>query len=190
MAIPLIVPGLRGSGPTHWQSWFERQVPGAVRVHQSEWGVPDLLRWSIAVSNIISRIDAPVVLVAHSFGALAAVVGGVSRFEQVEAAFLVAPADPARFGDTHLLPTTPLPFPSMVVASTNDPWVKHDAARHWADTWGSRYVSVGAQGHINTESGHGPWPQGLALLDELIRDLPAVGPSLSRFIRMPETLAA
>jgi predicted alpha/beta hydrolase family esterase len=168
MSIPLIVPGLRGSGPVHWQTLFEQQIPGALRVQQSDWDVPDLLRWSINVANSIGRSHAPVVLIAHSFGALAAVIAGTGRCDRVRAAFLVAPADPVKFGDVHLLPTTQLPFPSMVVASTNDPWVNHEVARGWARRWGSRFVSAGALGHINTESGHGPWPQGLVLLDELL----------------------
>lgn len=168
MAIPLIVPGLRGSGPDHWQTWLEGQLPDARRVQQADWEVPDLLRWSIAVANHIGRLDAPVVLIAHSFGALAAALAGTVRSDWIEAAMLVAPADPVKFGATHLLPRRPLPFPSMVVASTNDPWVGHEVARGWASRWDSRFVSVGALGHINTESGQGPWPQGLALLDELL----------------------
>jgi predicted alpha/beta hydrolase family esterase len=167
MAIPLIVPGLRGSGPDHWQTWLEAQLPGAQRVQQADWEVPDLLRWSIAVANHIGRLNAPIVLVGHSFGALAAALAGSVRSDWIEAAFLVAPADPVKFGATHLLPRRPLPFPSMVVASTNDPWVSHEVARGWAARWGSRFVSVGPMGHINADSGHGPWPQGLALLGEL-----------------------
>lgn len=179
MPIPLIVPGLHGSGDDHWQTWLERQLPGARRVQQQDWETPDLLRWSIEVANQIARIDSPVILVAHSFGALAAVLGGCGRGEQVEAAFLVAPADPARFGEENLLPATRLPFPSMVVASTNDPWVDHEVAQKWADAWHSRFVSIGAQGHVNVESGHGPWPQGLELLRALCDDaaLPRPGPA-------------
>jgi predicted alpha/beta hydrolase family esterase len=171
MAIPLIVPGLRGSGPDHWQTWLQRELPGAQRVEQSDWDVPDLLRWSITVANSIARIKEPVILIGHSFGALAAVVGGVGRAEKIQAAFLVAPADPVKFGNVPLLPALPLPFPSMVVASTNDPWVNHEVARGWARRWGSRFASAGALGHINTESGHGPWPQGLALLNDLLEDV-------------------
>jgi len=167
MAIPLIVPGLRGSGPDHWQTWLERQLPAAQRVQQAAWDAPDLLRWSIAVANHIGRLDAPVVLIGHSFGALAAALAGSVRSDWIAAAFLVAPADPVKFGTTHLLPRRPLPFPSMVVASTNDPWVSHEVARGWAARWDSRFVSVGPLGHINADSGHGPWPQGLALLGEL-----------------------
>ena len=172
MASPLIVPGLRGSGAGHWQTWFERRLRRAQRVEQADWHTPDLLRWSIAVANTIARLDEPVVLIGHSFGALAAVAGGVARFERVRAALLVAPADPVKFGEVHLLPSTPLPFPSTVVASSNDPWVRQEVAREWARTWQSRFVCVGPQGHINTESGHGPWPLGLALLDELLLAAP------------------
>lgn len=168
MAIPLIVPGLRGSGPDHWQTWLEAKLPDAQRVQQANWESPDLLRWSITVANQIGRIDAPVVLIGHSFGALAAALAASVRSDQIEAAFLVAPADPVKFGAAQLLPRGSLRFPSMVVASTNDPWVNHEVARGWANRWDSRFVSVGAQGHINTESGHGPWLQGLALLEDLM----------------------
>ena len=60
----------------------------------------------------------------------------------------------------------------MVVVSTNDPRVSHEVARGWAARWNSRFVSVRAQGHINGESGHGPWPQGWALLNELLEAAP------------------
>jgi hypothetical protein len=172
MAIPVIVPGLRGSGPLHWQTWFEKKLPRARRVDQADWDTPDLLLWSGAVASTIAGLDAPVVLIGHSFGALAAVVGGAVRFERVRAAFLVAPADPVKFGEVHLLPSTPLPFPSTVVASSNDPWVRQEVAREWARIWQSRFVSVGPQGHINAESGHGPWPIGLALLNDLLESAP------------------
>ena len=36
MDTTLIVPGLHGSGPEHWQSWFERHIDNCVRVVQSE----------------------------------------------------------------------------------------------------------------------------------------------------------
>lgn len=169
MAIPLIVPGLRGSGPDHWQTWMEGLLPDARRVEQADWNNPDLLRWSIAVANTIADLRVPVVLVGHSFGALAAALASSVRREWIEAVFLVAPADPVKFSAAHLLPREPLPFPSMVVASSNDPWVNHEVAKGWARRWESRFVSAGPLGHINSESGHGPWPQGMALLDELLK---------------------
>ena len=80
---------------------------------------------------------------------------------------VVAPADPARFGEPAALLEEKLPFPSLLVASENDPWVGARVAQHWAGQWGSSFISVGAAGHINVDSGHGPWPEGLALFERL-----------------------
>ena len=52
----------------------------------------------------------------------------------------------------------------MLVASTNDPWMNFASAAYWAERWGSRLHCLGAAGHINVDSGFGPWPDGLAML--------------------------
>ena len=85
----------------------------------------------------------------------------------VRVALLVAPADPDRFGEPVVLLEEKLAFPSLVVASSNDPWVKGDVAQYWAGQWGSDYRNIGAAGHINVDSGHGPWPQGLGFFTQL-----------------------
>ena len=41
-ATVLIVPGYHGSGPDHWQSWLETQVPEARRVSGIDWEQPVL----------------------------------------------------------------------------------------------------------------------------------------------------
>jgi predicted alpha/beta hydrolase family esterase len=58
------------------------------------------------------------------------------------------------------VPTAPLPYPSLVIASENDPHAGIEAAAEFARNWGSEFVNVGAAGHINVDSGHGPWPDG------------------------------
>jgi predicted alpha/beta hydrolase family esterase len=65
------------------------------------------------------------------------------------------------------MPLGRLPFPSVVVASTDDPYVTIERARTFADGWGSRLVTVGDAGHINSQSGLCDWPAGFALLQEL-----------------------
>jgi uncharacterized protein len=60
-----------------------------------------------------------------------------------------------------------LPFPSVVVASTDDPYVSVARATEFAEAWGSRLTLIGDAGHINGASGHGPWPDGEAMLFEL-----------------------
>lgn len=167
MAEILIVPGLRNSGPTHWQSWFEEQLPNTRRVEQANWEKTCLSDWAARVRDAIDAASEPVWIVAHSFGCLASVTAGFVRPEKVLGTLLVAPADPHRFGEPTVLLEERLGFPSLVIASSNDPWVKEDAARHWAEVWGGDFLSIGAAGHINVDSGHGPWPAGLELFDAL-----------------------
>jgi predicted alpha/beta hydrolase family esterase len=71
------------------------------------------------------------------------------------------------------VPTDPLPFPSLVVCSTTDPLVSVDRARGFAADWGSDFMLAGDAGHINAESGHGPWPEGLLMFGELMKRLKA-----------------
>lgn len=163
----LIVPGLRNSGPTHWQSWLEALLPDTHRVEQADWERTCLSDWAARVREEIDAVGEPLWVVAHSFGCLAAVTAGLVRGERIRGALLVAPADPARFGEPTVLLEEKLPFPSLVVASENDPWVGARVAEHWAGQWGSDFVSVGAAGHINVDSGHGPWPEGLRLFERL-----------------------
>jgi predicted alpha/beta hydrolase family esterase len=173
----LVVPGLHGSGPGHWQTWIESQIADAVRVEQTDWDKPMLSRWAGAVVQAIDRAKGGVFLVAHSFGSLAAVVAAYRRVDRIAGALLVAPADPARFSATGLrdsfaekaveLPRRPLGIPSIVVASGNDPWTKLTTAAFWADRWGGRLIALEGVGHINVDSGHGPWPLGLELYRSL-----------------------
>ncbi len=176
----LIVPGYRGSGPGHWQSWLEGELPEARRVTGIDWDEPLLARWAGEVRREIDAAPGAVWLVAHSFGCLASVVAAADRPQRVAGLLLVAPADPERFellgvradpqrsaGVGRFLPQSAFSCPSILVASRNDPWLKPEAARTWAERWGSRLIDVGDAGHVNVESGHGPWPFALSLLQQL-----------------------
>lgn len=169
MTTTLIIPGLKSSGPAHWQSWFEERIPGTVRVIQPDWDNPDLAQWAARVRRDITRSPGRLLLVAHSFGVLAAAQAASDHSDRIAGALLVAPADPDKFGIGELLPQTTLPFRSVLVGSTDDPWMTLERAAHWADIWGSDFVNLGSAGHINVESGFGPWPEGLALLERLRR---------------------
>lgn len=171
----LILPGLYNSGPDHWQSRWESAHPAFRRVMQDDWERPSCADW-------VARLDAAIrdtpdaVLVAHSSScALVAhwVAGGGSG--RVRGALLVAPSDieaasyPAGPTGFAPMPLRRLPFPSVLVASTDDPYVTLTRARTFADEWGSRLVTVGDAGHINSQSGLGDWPTGFTLLEELRR---------------------
>ncbi|MDH4981716.1 alpha/beta hydrolase [Hyphomicrobium sp. D-2] len=180
MTTYLIVPGLHGSGTDHWQTWLEARLPNVERVHQADWGTPNLELWSARVRAAIDRADGPVVLVAHSFGCLASVEAAAQRPDRVGALMLVAPADPERFDVGVFLQDGRLRAPSVVVASTNDPWMSFDGAAHWASAWGAELINLGPAGHINAAAGFGAWPRGLKILADLRN---RVSPSAPRSIR-------
>jgi uncharacterized protein len=165
----LVVPGLNNSGPAHWQSWFENIVADCRRVEQRRWDHPDLDTWGNEVAKAIVASRGPVWIVAHSFGCLASVFAARQHPGRVRGALLVAPADPQRFAIPGERLHGALPFPSLLVASTNDPWVQFASAEHWAGEWGCELIDVGPLGHINADSGHGPWPAALDYYQRLHR---------------------
>ncbi|MCO5412641.1 RBBP9/YdeN family alpha/beta hydrolase [Ralstonia mojiangensis] len=176
-AVILTVPGLHGSGPGHWQTRWEQRFPAWRRVVQTDWSTPDLPRWSARVGEAVHaalaerppiRARRPVILVAHSFGCLAALHWAVQTKEAVAAALLVAPADPDKFGVRDLLPDHALPFPITLVASRNDPWMPQGSAIDWGARWGAEFIDAGEAGHINADSNLGDWDAGLTVLDRLI----------------------
>jgi uncharacterized protein len=163
----LIVPGLHGSGPTHWQTWFESRLSGCLRVTQTDWSDPHLPRWADRVRHGIKQAPGSVWIIAHSFGCLATIVAALDCPGKIAGLMLVAPADPDKFGVTNMLPEETLGFPSVVVASTNDPWMRFTRSAFMAEKFGSRFISLGAAGHINTESGYGPWLDGIDIFEGL-----------------------
>ena len=175
----LILPGLNGSGPGHWQSLWQRRHPEYERVEVPDWAVPDLGEWSWSLDRAIRARTGSVLLVAHSFGSLVALhLIGISG-AGIAGALLVAPADPERFGLEDELPAHPLDVPTVVVASRNDPWFDFGKVRALAGALGSGFIDLGDAGHINEESGYGEWPEGEGLLQQISGGRSG-GPGLAR----------
>lgn len=173
----LTVPGLGNSGPGHWQTQWEQDLPDCRRVDLGLWDDPHRNTWVNKINLAVHRSDRPVVLVAHSLGCLAA--AWWAEFEKpadgkVLGALLVAPPDvEVRPIDRRLTRFAPfphgeLPFPSILVASRNDPYMGIGQARHLARTWGSNFVDAGETGHLNAESELGEWTFGKLLLNQLL----------------------
>lgn len=167
----VVVPGLNDSGPAHWQTDWCSRFPQWKRVRQQSWERGDLDAWIGAIAASLAQCRRPAVLVAHSFGALASAQVAASLPERIAAALLVAPAAPQRFGVEERLPQRPLPVPSLLLASRNDPWLAHSGAVELARLWGSTLVDLGEAGHVNADSGYGPWPAGLEALEALLSSL-------------------
>jgi predicted alpha/beta hydrolase family esterase len=163
----LIVPGYTNSGPGHWQSRWEAKLSTARRVEQVEWSKPVREDWTARVAEEVNNSERPVVLVAHSLGVATAVQAIPAFKKPVAGAFFVAPPDVAnpRIRPRHLMtfgpyPRDPLPFPSVTIASRNDPFCAFEIAEDIAAAWGSLFIDAGEAGHINAEAGYGPWPEG------------------------------
>ena len=166
----VIVPGWRDSGPGHWQSLWAESVVGAVRVHQDDWISPVRSAWVHSISQTILSQDGPVIVAAHSLGCIATTHLSPEVTQRIQGALLVAPADPERRSalvDFAPVPYHPLPYRSVLVASSNDPYCPVRTAGAYARAWGSEFVRLQNAGHINIESGFGEWPLGLALLQSL-----------------------
>ena len=166
----VIVPGWRDSGPGHWQSLWAERMQSAVRVVQDDWVSPRRESWISALEQLILAQAEPVVIAAHSLGCIATTHLGPEAAARIAGALLVAPADPERraaLNDFAPVPYARLPYRSIVVASTDDPYCPVRLAGAYARAWGSEFVRVPNAGHINVDSGHGDWPLGLALLESL-----------------------
>lgn len=176
----LILPGLGGGAETYWYGRWADKLPTARRVEQHDWDEPDCANW---VASLVGAVDAatrPVVLIAHSLGTLAVAHAAPELAgRNVRAALLVAPPDIELFDDgiktacaSFLpVPREPLPFPSFIIASRTDPYCDYDVADDFAAAWGSAIYDAGDAGHINADSGHGPWPEGLMMFARLMKQI-------------------
>jgi predicted alpha/beta hydrolase family esterase len=170
-ATALIVPGWRDSGEGHWQTLWAQRLPRARRVVQEDWVHPRRGDWVDAITRQVLAAQGPVVIVAHSLGCIATAHLPPAAAERVRGALFVAPADPERraiLNDFAPVPCERLPYRSILVASTNDPFCPSRLAGAFARAWGSEFVRLRDAGHINVDSGHGDWPLGLALLQSLL----------------------
>lgn len=185
MQLPTILTmaGADGANPDHWQSLWEAALPDCRRV-QGDRAEPQRDRWVAQLDRAIEAVPGSVVLVAHGLGCLAVAWWAKLRWRhavrrKLLGAMLVAPpcgagmgqgpaaADPALY-DLAPAPRATLPFPSLLVASRDDPFAGFDAAEELALAWGSQLVDAGAAGHLDARSGLGIWEEGVSLCESLI----------------------
>lgn len=170
----LIIPGLGNSGPKHWQTYFEESGENFIRIRQADWNAPVCEDWMAVIDQAVMAFDpATVVLIGHSLGCISIAHWAMKYRRLIKGAMLVAPSDPE--ADIYTfpakgfapLPLDPIPFPTIVVASNNDIWVTPERARFFAAHWGSEFIDIGPAGHINADSGHYRWDEGMEILKRL-----------------------
>jgi len=176
----VIVPGLRDHVPEHWQTLLEAKLPKARSVPRIKRDKLSRAAWVAALDRELSAITGPVLLVAHSAGVMITVHWANEHRRAIKGALLAAPPDfesplPEGYPTQQVLrengwlptPRAPLPFPTIVAASTNDPLGRYERIVELAAAWGSRLVNVGPVGHLNPASGFGEWPRATEFIHEL-----------------------
>lgn len=173
----LLVPGGGGSGQDHWHTYWEAEDTRVERVVQADWEHGSRKDWVATLDRCIRSSAAPVVLAAHSLGTITAAHWAAAHSGPVIGALLVAPADidgdwvkpGSLYEDFRPIPMQRLPFPSIIVASTNDPYLSLDRAHQFATAWGSAVENLGPLQHIGSECKLQSWPDGQRILERLIR---------------------
>ncbi|MEH6724958.1 MAG: alpha/beta hydrolase [Hyphomicrobiales bacterium] len=172
----LILPGLGGGTDDHWYRRWNSKLKTARIVDQEDWLAPDADAWTQNIVDAAKAADRPVFMLAHSLGAVALTHAAQQLSDaNIAGAMLVAMPDlptvqeliPETAGFLPI-PTAPLSFPSLMVASRNDPYSSYQKAEERALDLGSLLIDAGDHGHINDESGHGPWPEGLMALSKFL----------------------
>lgn len=169
----VIVPGVGGSNDQHWQSWLQRELIHCSRVQQKDWNQPILSKWVDQLLHTVQQIAEPIQIVAHSFGCLTTVAAlnqSNTLKAKVKHLTLVAPANPARFGEAGFARDSQqhyadyfhgltLSVPTQLIISENDPWLNFEDALLLAQAWNVKPINLGQVGHINVDSGFGAFPE-------------------------------
>jgi predicted alpha/beta hydrolase family esterase len=180
----LIVPGLRDAVDDHWQTLLQRDLRKAARPVASVLPMGrENLSCSARVAEIertAQSIEGPIVAVAHSGGCIMLAHWARRTKRAVRGALLATPPDfekpmpegyptmdALRAGGWLPVPRKPLPFPSIVGASRNDPLGRFSRVTALASDWGSEVVDLGHVGHLNPASGYGQWFKAESLIARL-----------------------
>ncbi len=175
--IILILPGWQDSGPEHWQSFWLKKYPNAIKVEQTDWMYAKKEEWVKTLNDYIEKYkSSSIILVGHSLACATIVHWSkdyCSTSNKIGGALLVSASDvekpdfPKEITGFSPMPIEKLKFKSIVVASEDDPYVSMERAKYFAECWGSEFINIGLCGHINSDSKLGEWKEGQKLLKTL-----------------------
>ncbi len=170
----IFVPGSPEVDEGHWLARWQGKLSTGRRLEVGAAEAADPAAWVGKIAQAVNDAKRPVVLVAHGLGVTAVIHAAAGFDGKVAGAFLAAPADPDQAGnDFEPFPTGPLPFPSLLVASRDDPNCDFARAEEYAADWGSLFIDAGNVGKLDAGSGHGPWPEGSMTFARFVSRLPA-----------------
>jgi predicted alpha/beta hydrolase family esterase len=203
-ATVVLVPGLRGHVEDHWQTRLAASLPGARMVTPLGRTYPGLQSRVTLLDQAVRDAAGPVIVVAHSAGVLVTAhwAAQYSPSRVVGALLVTPPTLAAELPDEYPsigelrahgwlpIPRQPLPFPSVVAVSSNDPLANPVRLGSLAAAWGSTVHDLGAVGHLNPASGFGDWPEAVELIDRLREGAVERNVDGSRFGRVLELARA
>ncbi len=167
----ILLPGIGNSGAEHWQTKWQDSHPTFHRFQPASWDEPCLKDWLQALEQAIAQQHTAPVLVVHSLACLLVAQWAAQDHLPIAGAFLVAPPDPTSdafppeaqaFACSKI---TVFDFPTLVVASENDPYGSLSYAKAFAQASGADFTCAGALGHINDVDN---WPQGWELFHQFL----------------------
>jgi predicted alpha/beta hydrolase family esterase len=170
----LILHGYLGSGPEHWQSRLAARLRATgERVSYPQLPDPEQPRpaaWRAALGAELRAQHGELTVIAHSLACIlwlhhcAVPVSAGARPARV---LLVAPPSLAG-APPALAPFFPVPLErervaaaaaeTRLVCAPDDPYCPEDAALLYGEPLGLEVDVLPGGGHVNVESGYGPWP--------------------------------
>lgn len=168
----LILHGLGGSGPDHWQTWlYHELIKYGEQAYYPDFPEPDhpiKNDWLERLHMILSEIpeEDELIVVAHSLACILWFHYATSSPKRkANKAILVSP--PSLHTNFDAVNTFfPLPTrlsdsskgaeKTVIIQSSNDPYCCVEDTIYYQDL-GIPHVTLPKMGHINTESGQGPW---------------------------------
>ena len=179
----VVVPGWKGSGPGHWQTWLEEQSAAlgrpTVRPAFADVDRPDLADWLAALRATVADLPADGYdVVAHSLGAVLWLHHVAAPGESPRAArvLLVSPPAP-QTAIEEIAGFFPPPMDvdtvrrgadgTVLVGGDDDPYQPDGIAAGYGLALKIATTVVAGGGHLNPDSGYGEWP---AMLDWCGRD--------------------
>jgi uncharacterized protein len=168
----LILHGLSGSGPGHWQRWLSDRLAQdghSVRFPDlPDPDTPDPERWVRELLAELAGLDgAERVVICHSLSCIAWLAACSEIERPVDRVALVAPPSPGS-GLPELVPFFPVTATAQDVArgaratrlvcADNDPYCPEGAATLYGRPLGLPIDLQPGRGHLNVAAGLGPWP--------------------------------
>jgi predicted alpha/beta hydrolase family esterase len=167
----LILHGLEGSGPDHWQTW----LAGRLRERGETVRYPDLPdpfdpkpeEWLAALQPELAALEGERIVLCHSLACLLWLLNAHAGATDVaDRVLLVAPpctdeVEPVvRFqpdgvtGDQ----VRAAARVTLMLCSDRDPYCPPGADTVFGDPLELDYEVIPGGGHLNTDAGYGPWP--------------------------------